>query len=112
MTEADGFSLNLSFTMPVVFETTASLSEMLGQAGPPLRNVSFRPGGDSRPCPECGMDVLELTALGVHVFDHPGAGGHARLADGTIIGWDQPRNGWRVDPCGHVFRKDDEAPAE
>lgn len=111
MSDEAGFSFEMSFTMPVAFEAPVPLLEIFRQGGVPLHNVRFRPGGDSRLCPECGLEILELIALGVEVFDHPGAGGHATLADGTMIGFSQPRDGWRVDPCGHVFRKDDEAPA-
>lgn len=94
-------SFSLSFTAPL--EVSDELV-VLKPANPPLYNLTIAPGGDPRPCPQCGVDVLELTALGVRVSDQPGAAGCATLNTGAVIGWDRPRGGWRCEPCGCVVQ--------
>jgi hypothetical protein len=95
---------SLSFTAPL--EVSDELLALLRPANPPLYNLTITPSGEPRPCPRCGADVLELTALGVRVSDQPGAAGCATLNTGAAIGWDRPRGGWRCEPCGHVFERE------
>lgn len=95
-------SFSLSFTAPL--EVSDELLALLQPANPPLYNLTVQPSGDPRPCPRCGVTVLELTALGVRVSDHRGVGGRVTMKDGTVIGWDRPRGGWRCEPCGHVIQ--------
>lgn len=94
--------LKLTFTTPL--EVSDELLAMLRPANPPLYNLTVTPGGDPRPCPQCGADVLELTALGVRVSDRRGDGGCVTMKDGATIGWGRPWGGWRCEPCGHVIQ--------
>jgi len=94
-------SFSLSFTAPL--EVSDELLELLQPANPPLYNLTVQPDSEPRTCPRCGVDVVELTALGVRVSDRPGDGGRATMKDNTVVGWDRPRGGWRCEPCGHVF---------
>jgi hypothetical protein len=94
-------SFSLSFTAPL--DVSGELLALLRPANTPLYNLTVQPGSNPRSCPRCGVDVLELTALGVRVSDQFGGGGCVTMSTGAVIGWDRPRGGWRCDPCGHVF---------
>jgi len=94
-------SFSLSFTAPL--DVSDELLELLQPANPPLYNLTVQPGSEPRTCPRCGIDVAELTALGVRVSDQQGSAGYVTMKDGATIGWDRPRGGWRCEPCGHVF---------